>query len=228
MNCYLDTSELLTFPCCLPPRQSAQAGSPFVGALQNIFLFEICFLVPWQSHGRLLLKLSESHKSQWNHLSWGCHCFSVASSFAGSLGRAVITPSRAANGWSPGTASFICPSLSPYNALVGRKKGKGRSSKTPWQAHASPQVISRRQAIIRREFVISSPGWGGFSAYFWFSTKMAIVKDTQPVCVSSWVLHCLDPNSYHMLVISISWTRQSTKVSRYIFFPVSLLSLLCH
>lgn len=60
----LDTSELLTFPCCLPPRQFAQAGSPFVGALQNIFLFEICFLIPWQSHGRLLLKLSESHKSQ--------------------------------------------------------------------------------------------------------------------------------------------------------------------
>lgn len=136
MNCYLDTLELLTFPCCLPPIQFAQAGSPFVGALQNIFLFEICFLVPWQSHGHLLLKLSESHKSQWNHLSWGYYGFSVVSSFAGSLGRAVATPSRAANGLTSGTANFIYISPSPYNVLhsdtaTGEEGGKREAPKTP-------------------------------------------------------------------------------------------------
>lgn len=45
---------LLTFPCCPPLTQSALVGSPFGDASQNTFWFEICFSVPWRSHGHLL------------------------------------------------------------------------------------------------------------------------------------------------------------------------------
>lgn len=47
---------LLTFPGCLLPALFAPVDSPFLDVLQSIFLFGICFSIPWQNHEHLLLK----------------------------------------------------------------------------------------------------------------------------------------------------------------------------
>jgi len=85
-----------------------------------------------------------------------------------------------------------------------RKKG---SSKDARQAHASSQVISRGQAS-----AVSSSGSRESLPAFCPALKWPLTEDTQPVCVSSQLLHWPGPNSYHMLVTYISWTCQSTKV----------------
>lgn len=49
----------LTFPCCLPPGSSGQAGSPCVGVWQSSVWSWTCSSAPWQSLGRPRLTWSE-------------------------------------------------------------------------------------------------------------------------------------------------------------------------